>query len=182
MDSLVGIAPNQILLHGPSKLLVDQYHWHLPKVGIVASYSPKAKDTLDHFGIFRGVDQIEAFAQATTVSCATFLEAKKRNCAPIELRDLFVPAFISVGQVYFHHYLTEGDTFISVGQIKFYKFRQMVCDGRIYKVPKGYDLPAYFNDFNEDMLHKYIFSPDFILVAELFDITGRALKKEFFNQ
>jgi len=182
MESLVGAIPNQILLHGSSKLLIDEYHWHLPKIGIITSYTPKAKDTIDHFGIFRGVDQIEAFAQATTVSCATFLEAKKRNCDPITLRDHFVPAFISVGQVYFHHPLAENDSFISVGHIKFYKFRQMVCDGRIYKVPNGFNLNAYFKDFTEEMLLNYGLPKDFILVAELFDITGRALKKEIFNQ
>lgn len=182
MDSLIGTSPDQILIHGPTKLLVDHYHFHIPKIGIIASYTPRKKDTFDHFGIFRGVDQIEAFAQATTVSCATFLEAQKRNCTPIDLRDQFVPAFISVGQVYFHHYLAEGDTFICIGNIKFYKFRQMVCDGRIYKVPNGYDLNIHFNDFTEEMLVSYTVPQDFILVAELFDITGRALKKEIFNQ
>jgi len=103
MDSLIGTSPDQILIHGPTKLLVDHYHFHIPKIGIIASYTPREKDMFDHFGIFRGVDQIEAFAQATTVSCATFLEAQKRNCTPIDLRDQFVPAFISVGQGYFHH-------------------------------------------------------------------------------
>jgi len=58
----------------------------------------------------------------------------------------------------------------------------MVCDGRIYKVPNGYDLNIHFNDFTEEMLVSYTVPQDFILVAELFDITGRALKKEIFNQ
>jgi hypothetical protein len=182
MGNLVGTLPEDMLLHGPTKRLLDNYHWHEPKIGIVASYTPKAFDVNDHFGIFRGVDQIEAFAQATIVSCATFLECEKQQCEPDDLKLNFVPAFISIGNVYFHNYLAEGETFISLGKIKFYKFRQMVADGRIYKVPKGLDLDAYFSDFNEVKLANYQLSEDFILVAELFDITGRALKKEIFTQ
>lgn len=182
MENLIGTLPEDMLLHGPTKRLLDNYHWHEPKVGIVASYTPTAFDVNDHFGVFRGVDQIEAFAQATIVSCATFLECQKQNCEPDDLKDKFVPAFISIGNVYFHNYVAEGETFISLGKIKFYKFRQMVADGRIYKVAKGLDLDAYFSDFNEKKLDNYQLSNEFTLVAELFDITGRALKKEIFTQ
>lgn len=182
MKNLVRTLPEELLLHGPTKRLLDNYHWHEPKVGIVASYTAKAKDVEDHFGVFRGVDQIEAFAQATIVSCGTFLECEKQNCSPIALKDRFIPAFISLGNVHFHHYLEEGETFISLGIIKFYKFRQMIADGRIYKVPKGLDLNAFFNDFNEDKLRNYQLNDDFKLVAELFDITGRAIKKEILNK
>ena len=181
MENLVGTLPQHLLLHGPTKRLLDTYHWHQPKTGIVASYTPKAQDVKDHFGIFRGVDQIEAFAQATIVSCATFLECQKQNCQPLDLKDKFIPAFISIGNVYFHNYLQEGETFVSLGKIKFYKFRQMVADGRIYKAPKGLDLDSYFENFSEEKLDNYQLSDDFTLVAELFDITGRALKKEIFN-
>jgi len=58
----------------------------------------------------------------------------------------------------------------------------MVCDGRIYKVPKDLDLDAYFSDFTDERLLNYDISKDFKLVAELFDITGRAIKKEIFKQ
>ena len=102
MGNLVGTLPEDMLLHGPTKRLLDNYHWHEPKIGIVASYTPKAFDVNDHFGIFRGVDQIEAFAQATIVSCATFLECEKQQCEPDDLKLNFVPAFISIGNVYFH--------------------------------------------------------------------------------
>lgn len=181
VPSLVGFQPANLLLHGPTKRLLDAYHWHSPKFGIVASYTPKDRDVQDHFGVFRGVDQIEAFAQATIVSCGTFLECQKLNCTPLELKERFVPAFISVGNVNFHNYLSEGETFVSIGKIKFYKFRQMVSDGRIYKVPPGLDLTSYFAGFNESKLDNYELSKDFILVAELYDITGRALKKEIFT-
>ncbi|WP_428331042.1 hypothetical protein [Mucilaginibacter sp.] len=180
--NLVGVSPDQLLLHGPTKLLLDTFHWHSPKKGIVASYSPKERDVKDHFGIFRGVDQIEAFAQATIVSCATFLECRKLNCTPDELKDKFIPAFISVGNVSFHNYLEVGDTFISIGNITFYKWRQMVCDGRIYKVPKGLDLDEYFKDFTEERLLKYDISKDFVQVAQLTDITGRAILIELFKK
>lgn len=181
IDSLVGFSPEKMLLHGPTKLLLDNFHWHDPQVGIVASYTPKARDVHDHFGIFRGVDQIEAFAQATIVSLGTFLECKKLNHPPLNLKDRFIPAFISVGNVSFHHYLLEGETFVSIGKIKFYKFRQMVCDGRIYKVNRDLDLNEYFSGFDKSRLDNYSLSDDFKLVAELSDITGRAIKKELFK-
>jgi 3-hydroxymyristoyl/3-hydroxydecanoyl-(acyl carrier protein) dehydratase len=180
--NLVGTGPTKMLQHGPTKLLLAAYHWHSPDKGIVASYTPAEKDVKDHFGLFRGVDQVEAFAQASVVSCATFLECRKKNCLPLELKKEFIPAFISIGQVNFHNYLEAGDTFISIGNITFYKWRQMVCDGRIYKAPKNMNLDEYFSDFDEERLLKYDISKDFILVAELFDITGRAIKIELFKK
>ena len=180
--NLVGLNPNQMLLHGPTKRLLHNYHWHSPNIGIVGSYSPTTRDVEDHFGLFRGVDQIEAFAQASIVSCATFLECRKLQCTPAALKEKFIPAFISIGQVYFHNYVELGDTFISLAQIKFFKWRQMVCDGRIYKVPKGVNLNEYFSGFNEERLLKYDISKDFTLVTELFDITGRAIKIELLKK
>ncbi len=180
--NLVGLDPIEMLLHGPTKILVDDYIWHSPNKGVVASYSPKERDVQDHFDLFRGVDQIESFAQAATVSCATFLECRKQNTIPDELKKKFIPAFISIGNVNFHNYLELGDTFVILGNIKFYKWRQMVCDGRIYKAPKDLDLDVYFSDFTEERLLKYDISADFTLVAELFDITGRAFKKDLFKK
>ncbi|RYY34229.1 MAG: hypothetical protein EOP46_14095 [Sphingobacteriaceae bacterium] len=180
-ETLVGQKPKDWLLHGPTKRLVNNYHWHNPKAGIVASYTPLARDVHDHFGLFRGVDQIESFAQATIVSLATFSECKKMACTPTQLKENFMPIFISVGGVNYHSYLERGQTFINIGYIKFYKFRQMVCDGRIYKVPEGFDLDAYFSDYTEERLRAYDLPEDFKLIAELNDITGRAIKKEIFN-
>ena len=180
--TLVDVYPRQMLIHGPTKRLVDKYHWHSPDKGVVASYSPKERDVEDHFDIFRGVDQVEAFAQATVVSCATFLECRKNQCLPDDLRDKFIPAFISIGGVSFHNYLELGDTFISIGNITFYKWRQMVCDGRIYKAPKGLGLDEYFKDFTDERLLKYDISKDFKLVAELTGITGRAILIEQFKK
>ena len=181
MYNLVGISPKDVLLHGPSKLLVSNYHWHEPEVGIVGSYTPTEKDVEDHFGIFRGVDQIEAFGQATIGSCCSFLECKKKNLNITELKEKFIPAFISLGQVNFHNYLEVGDMFISIGKIKFYKFRQMVADGRIYKVPKGLDLDDYFSQLNSTQIFEYELRDDFNLIAEIFDITGRGIKREIFK-
>jgi hypothetical protein len=181
--SLVGLQPaNVLLLYGPTKRLLTNYHWHLPNKGIVTSYSPTERDVEDHFGLFRGVDQIEAFAQASVVSCGGFLECRKLNCTFDELKDILIPAFISVGNVFFHNYVQLGDTFISIGYITFYKWRQMVCNGRIYKVPKDFDLDEYFKDFTEERLLKYDISEDFTLVAELFDITGRGIKVDLLKK
>ncbi len=183
MDSLVGQDPKDILvLHGPTKRLVNHYHWHEPEIGIVASYTPTDRDLEDHFNIFRGVDQIESFAQSTTGSCIVFLECKKLGITPYELPNRFFPRFISIGEVIFHNYLEKGDILVNIGHIKFYKFRQMVCDGRIYKAPKGLDLDLYFSNFNEDKLLNYNLQEDFTLITELKDITARSIKKELLNK
>ncbi|MBS1525248.1 MAG: hypothetical protein JST19_06355 [Bacteroidetes bacterium] len=181
-DNLVSIHPKDFLTYGPSKLLVDQYHWHSPDAGIVASYTPREKDVEGHFDIFRGVDQIESFAQATVVSCGTFLECKKQHCESAELNKIYIPAFISIGNVIFHNYLEKGDTFVNIGRITFSKFRQVTCVGRIYKAPQGLDLDAYFGDFDEDRLAAYDISSDFVLVTELDNVTGRALKRELMKK
>jgi hypothetical protein len=180
--NLLGQLPENWMLHGPTKRYVDEYLYHEPTVGIVASYTPTEYDVTDHFGLFRGVDQIEAFAQASIVSCGTFLECRKMKITPSELAKLFIPAFISIGPVYFHSYLEKGQTFINIGIIKFYKWRQMVCNGRIYKIPKGFNLHGYFKDYNEARLLAYDVPNEFILVAELFDVTGRGIKKEMFEK
>lgn len=182
-DNLAGISPKDIMVHhGPTKLLLDKYLWHSPDKGIIASYTPKKRDVEDHFGIFRGVDQIESFAQAAVGSCSVFLECRKQALSPLELKEKFIPRFISIGQVIFHSFLEEGDTYINIGQIKFYKFRQMVSDGRIYKAPEGLNLDHYFSTYTEKQLLEYDLSKDFTLVAELADITGRAIKRETINK
>ena len=180
VENLVGQLPEHWMLHGPKKRYVDQYLYHSPSVGIVASYTPTEENVEDHFDLFRGVDQIESFAQATVVSCATFSECKKLSVIPSELAKRFVPAFISIGQVNFHSYLEKGQTFINIGFIKFYKWRQMVCEGRIYRAPKDLDLVEYFKDFDEKRLLAYDLRSDFVLIAELYDITGKGIKKEMF--
>lgn len=177
MNNLIGTAPAAVLPHGPKKLYLNSYLWHSPAVGIVASYSPTAADVEDHFGLFRGVDQVEAFAQATIVSCSAFSECIKQQLSYDELKATFYPLFLSIGQVKFHNILREGDVFVSLGYIKFYKFRQMACDGRIYKVPPELDINEYFSHFTEQRLLNYELRDDFVLVAELFDITGKGLKK-----
>jgi len=181
-ESLVGELPENWLLHGPTKRYVDAYHWHDPKVGIVASYTPTEFDVNDHFDVFRGVDQVEAFAQASIVSCGTFSQCKKSNIIPTDLANAFIPTFIQIGSVHFHSYLEVGQTFISIGFIKFFKWRQMVCDGRIYRVPKNIDLDAYFKDFDEQRLRDYDLGEGFTMIAELFDITGRGIKKEILEE
>lgn len=178
IENLVGSDTRKLMPHGPSKCLLDAIHWHIPEKGIVGSYTVNSADVKDHFGIFRGVDQIEAFAQATIVSCSAFLEAKKLKCDFDYLKAHFVPTFLSVGNVQFKDYLKEGETFISVGVITFNKWRQITCDGRIYKVDASVDLDTYFSNYSVSQFLNYDLSEHFTLVAELFDITGRAMKRE----
>jgi len=58
----------------------------------------------------------------------------------------------------------------------------MVCEGRIYRAPKGMDLDAYFKDFDEQRLRNFDLDPGFVFIAELYDITGRGIKKEMFDK
>ncbi len=181
-ESLMGEAPAEWLLHhGPKKRLVDKYHWHVPDVGIIASYTPTETDVEDHFNVFRWVDQIESFAQAVVGSCSVFLQCRKENKTPAELKNSIIPSFMGIGRVDFYSYLEKGDTFVNIGYIKSYKFRQMVADGRIYKVPKDLDLDAYFSTFTQQQLLNFEVGTDFVLIAELQDITGRGIKTELFK-
>lgn len=177
MKNLVGVSPSYLLLHGPTKNLVNAFHWHEPKVGVIASYAPTARDVEDHFGVFRGVDMIEAFSLGTMGACSTFLECEKLKCDPPYLHQNFIPLFISIGNVNFRSYLQEGEVFISMGQINSYKFRQMIGEGRIYKVPKDLDLDDYFRNYTTEQFLNYELSDDFTLVAELFEITGKSIKR-----
>lgn len=176
-SSLIGTTPETVLLHGPKKILLNKYHWHDPAVGVIASYSPTEVDVEDHFGVFRGVDQIEAFAQASIVSCSAYLETVKQKCSFDYLKRTLNPIFVSIGQVNFKDYLQSGDVFITMANITFYKYRQMVCNGRIYKVPQGLDIDAYFKNYSKEQLLKYDLSEEFTLITELFDVTGRGIKK-----
>lgn len=181
MQSLVGIPPNQCLPHGPSKLLVDAFIWHSPNDGVVASYSPKESDVKDHFGVFRGVDQIESFAQATVVACGAFLECKKTNKSFEDLFQIYRSAFLEVGMVRFHNFLKAGDTYVCIGIIKFFKFRQMVVDGRIYKVNNNINLNTFFKDFTTQNLLNFELTNDFELVSELKGVIGKAIKQDKLN-
>ena len=178
MYNLIDVKPCSLLVHGPSKLLVDAYHWHEPDLGIIASYTPTPFDVKDHFGIFRGVDMVEAFAQACNASCGLFLESTKLNCSFDELKNVFTPLFLSIGQVNFMGFLEEGETMISIGVIKQFKFRQMICDGRIYKVPSGFQLNTYFNNYTSAQFLANDFPEDFVQIAELTSIVGKVIKKE----
>lgn len=176
LENVVGQAPENLLLHhGPTKLLINSFHYHSPNAGIVASYVPTELDVKDHFNVFRGVDQIESFSQAMG-SCSTFLQSKKEQKLPKELKETTLPYFISIGNVIFHGVVEKGDTIVHLAQIKFYKFRQIVCDGRTYKVSKGLNLDDYFKDFTDEQLLNYKLSRDFSLMAEYNAITGRGIK------
>lgn len=178
MKNLLGVDPADILVHGPKKTLIDRIHWHLPDTGVVVSYTPKERDVEDHFGVFRGVDQIESFGQAISGCGIAYLECAKQNITLAQLKANFTPIFIGIGQVNFKNVLIEGDTFISIGKITFYKFRNITTEGRIYKVPKGLDLDAYFSTYTKEQFLNYELNDDFTLIAELFEITGKLIKNK----
>jgi hypothetical protein len=181
MGTLVGQAPREVLPHGPTKLLVDAFLWHDPELGIVASYTPKARDVEDHFGVFRGVDQVESFGQACVVSCSVFLDAAKMGLSFREYYQQRNFVFAGVEQVHCHGFIRLGETYVCLGIIQQYKFRQMMVSGRIYKVPDSLDLAAYFADFNAERLKAFHLGEGFEKVFEIHNIIGKGIKNEKFN-
>ncbi len=178
MESLVGQDPELILPHGPSKLLIDEYLWHKPNAGIVASYTPKEQDVKDHFGVFRAVDQVESFGQATAVSCSAFLDTNKTGLGYKEYYKERNFVFISIEKVLCHNFIRLNEKYICIGIITFYKFRQMATSGRIYKVVTDIDLKNYFGSFTEDSLRKFELSEDFVLVTEIEKVISKGIKME----
>ncbi len=178
MESLVGLDPGLVLPHGPSKLLVDEYLWHLPNAGIVASYTPKDRDVRDHFGVFRAVDQVESFGQATAVSCSAFLDINKTGIGYKEYYKERNFVFMSIEKVLCHNFIRLNERYICIGIITFYKFRQMATSGRIYKVVTDLDLKNYFKSFTEESLRNFNLAEDFVLITEIEKVISKGIKIE----
>lgn len=178
MSTLVGMDPHTVLPHGPSKTLVDEYVWHAPEAGIVAAYTPNEWDVMDHFGVFRAVDQVESFGQAVVVSCSAYLDTRKTGLTYEEYYRLRNFVFVGIQRVHCHDVIQFNQRYICMGVINFYKFRQMTASGRIYKVPPDMDLTHYFRDFTVERLKRFDVSRDFVLATELHDILGKGIKNE----
>lgn len=180
MNTLIGVEPADLLIHGPSKLLVDAFHFHLPDRLIVGSYTPTGADVHDHFGVFRGIDQIESFGQ-TLGAASVFLECTKQGISPSEFKKRFTPTFLSLGNVNFHRYLKEGDTFVNLARITFHKFRQTTGSGKIYKVPDKRDLSTYFSQHTIAETLEQDLDTTFELIAEINAISGRTMRNDLLN-
>lgn len=167
----------QVLPHGPSKRLIDRILWHSPKLGSIGVYTPTPSDVKDHFGIFRGADQIECLAQASVVPLLAYNESHKLNLSFEDYFKEFVILGAGVGKVVMHHYLKEGEQFVVLGKITFYRFRQMIVDGKIFKVPDSIDVYNYFSTYPEESFKNLHLSPEFKLVSDFEDLVGRALRR-----
>jgi hypothetical protein len=179
MENLVGANPSEVLPHGETKRLVDAYYWHLPTVGIIAGYTPKPRDVHDHFGVFRGVDQVESFGQACVVSCSVFLDAMKMGLAYQDYYKQRNFVFVGVDKVHCHGFIRKGETYICAGIIQHYKFRQMTVSGKIFKLKQLIDLPAYFAQFTEAQLKNYDFDANYFeMVFEIHNIVGQGIKND----
>jgi hypothetical protein len=178
MNSLVGIDPKEILPHGPTKIYIDGVIWHEPEFGIIAYYTPREKDTLDHFGVYRGADQIESFGQATVVAMNAFLVCKTKNIGLAEMYKSYNFVFAEIGSVTCRAFLRTNETFIVVGFIDSYKFRQMKCSGAIYKMPGGFDLINGFNGYPGEKLKNNELPEGFELVTVFNGLIGRGIKLE----
>lgn len=180
-ESLVGLAPETVLQHGPTKRIVDAFIWFDPKVGTISAYTPRPSDLEGHFGVFRGVDMLESFGQGVLVAPSTLLEWQKQECSLEEMKATWNTAVLGLGNVAFHHFLEVGQTFVSIGLIDFHRFRQTVVSGRIYRVPKGLDLQAYFQGLSSADIREFRLREDFHLIAQIEGITCRLLRNSRFT-
>lgn len=174
---LVGKAPEEVLIFGPSKMFIDEYLWFEEKMGIAVAYQVKEEDTKGHFGILRGVDMIEIFGQAGTSAC-TALEGKKQNKTRDELAENFRFVFLGVDECRFSGMAKAGETLICFGKILSYRFRQMTLDGSLYKVPDDFDYHQFFEGFSELDFQIEALPDAFTKIADFKNLSGRAIKLE----
>ncbi|HMS68446.1 MAG TPA: hypothetical protein PKD18_09920 [Saprospiraceae bacterium] len=179
--SLIGLDPAVVLPHGPSKIFLDEFIWHTPGLGVVAAYTPKERDTNDHFGVYRGADQIETFGQATVVAANAFEVCSNKQITFDQLYQQYNFVFLRIGSVICHSFINTGEKVIVIGKINEYKFRQMTASGRMYKVPSDLDLQAYFASLDKDQILQYQLDPAFLLVTEFEGLIGRGIKVERIN-
>ena len=178
--TLTEIQPENILQHGPSKRYVDEFLWFEGKLGAVATYQPTAEDVKDHFGVFRGVDQVESFAQGTAVAAITLLEAQKQGMSIVEFQKHWNIAFLGVEQVKLLNFLREGDRMVAVAQTTFHRFHQMIVNGKTFRAPADFDLQAWARDFSKQDLLDYRMPESFQPIGEISDLKVVALKKTKF--
>lgn len=176
-QSLVGLNPKDILPYGPTKLLVDEYLWHNPQLGCIASYTVKEEDVKDHYGLFRGVDQLEFFAQSSVVSLGIFHITNNLGLSHYQLQEKYYLLFLGVDKIRFHYFVKCNEKIVSIGVIKKYAFRQMICSGRIYKVPKDFDIGSYCSFLNTKDVENFKLHDELKIVAEFENAVGWYIKK-----
>lgn len=180
-QSLVELHPKDILPHGPTKLLVDEYLWHNPEIGCIASYKVKEADVKDHFGLFRGVDQLEFFAQSSIVSLGVFHVANNSNLSCQQVLAKYNWLFLGVDRIRFHCFVQCGEKIISIGVIKKYLFKQMTCSGKIYKVPDNFDMKEYCAVLCDEDMNDFKMPKELTMIAEFENVVGWCVKKERLN-
>ncbi len=179
-QSLVGLDPKDVLPYGSTKLLVDEYLWHKPDIGGIASYTVKARDVKDHFGLFRGADQLEFFAQSSIVSLGMYIISEKASLKCSQILKKYNPAFLGVDRIRFCHFAKLNETIISVSVINKYKFKQVTCSGKIYKVPDGFNLKSYCSSLSSRDVENFNIHEALTIVAEFENAVGWCVKKEKF--
>lgn len=176
--TLLDYSVEEVIPHGPSKRMIHEILWHAPESGAIGVYTASPSDVADHFGVFRGADQIETLAQASVVPLLAYNESRKMNLSFQAYFEQFVILGAGVGKGVIHDYIKEGERFVILGKITFYRFRQMLVDGRIYKAPESIDLHRYFSSYKEEQFDKLVLSSEFTLVSEFKDLVGRAIRRE----
>ena len=176
MKSLVGISPHTALLHGPSKTLVDTFLWHNPDIGIIASYTPKERDTHDHFGVYRASDQMESFGLASVVAANAFLSCRKKNISFKELYVNYNFIFMKIEEIICKSFIKLGETLVIYAYFEDYKFRQMTASGKIFKTNTEFDLQEYYKSYTDKQFLAGKIDKSFVEVTELKNLVGRGIK------
>lgn len=171
------MAPADILLHGPSKIYVDELLWFYPQTGIVTTYTVQQKDVHDHFDVFRGVDMIESAGQTGVLACSILLAQKEQRPISV-LQGEFIMAFLGLGNARFHDFVKQGETLVNVIEIHRYKFRQISFSGTVYKQNGPAETKAYFDNLNEEEFKNGQLPSSFSKIADFEDYRGRAVKRK----
>lgn len=169
-------SPNDILLHGPTKIYLDEHLWFYPSTGIVGSYQVQRKDVRDHFDVFRGVDMIESAGQTGVSACSMLFSQKEKEPVP-ELQKRFIMAFLGLGNAVFHDFVSVGETLINICPIHQYKFRQIRFSATVYKTKNLEEAIEYFNKLKEEEFLNKAVPSSFSKVAEFANFTGRAVNR-----
>ena len=178
MNSLVGISPAQALPHGPTKIFLDEFLWHEPTLGVVAKYEPKESDLKDHFGLFRGADQIEMFGQTSVVAANAFISCKKKNIGFDQLYKDYVFVFMKMGEAVCKSFIKSGEVAVAYAYIVDYKFKQMTASGTIYKCRSDFDLRGYYRYYSHERFKLRETPEVFTEVTEFNNLIGRGIKAE----
>lgn len=148
LDELVRMR--EFLPHGPTKLYIDEIIYN-GEMGLASLYRVQEKDTLDHFGYFRGVDQVETCGQASLAwhMNRVYLKRLKKNKKVISFDCLAN----SINEAVFLSPVSTGDLYLTVCSCKHLRsFVEADSVGYVIPSEKEESVRDYFSNLKKDSL------------------------------